>query len=1123
MERFRFKKVCAFILALAMMVSQLGVQGVTVYAAQKTIKSVSIKIGSKNVTKKTVRMTKGSSKMMKVVVKPAASKKSVAFRSGNKKVVQVSKKGKLTAKKAGTAKVTVTVRGKNGKKKSTWVKVKVSKPKQETDEPTRNEDDSTPVPSPTSETEPSPVVSSVPEVTVTPEAVATPEASATPEATVTPAITPYNSAVYVPVSNADKKVEVHDSASLQSELSKASLPGTIIYTSDAKEEITLPAGIKADSTSLIVDAPNATITNKAIFKDITIKAIASDTWIEEAVGNQFNIISKATHMRIGSEASVKQISVNDDAQDGVQDIKIENDGIIQGISVSANVTFKLTGANHTRIPFDVAASAAGMVINTTIPLGVETAAAITLQLRFGAEQMTSVSVPNDTIQAIIQGLGIIPVTNRSDNTTQNVVAAPPVGFDVEDENAVPATITGTVNKAVENGAEVLENAHVFVLPYKTGAVLTETTAIIEDAQKDGTCKEAVTSADGKYTIGNLKRGNYILIVKADDLLDYTQTIVLNQDTYQNEDITMVDTSNARGSIGGCLVDAISGNVNVQLLLELRAGAGNTYGDVVASVRSDAETSRYDFTDLPIGTYTIYVKDTNANKVYSDAAFTVTIPPYSPVTKDLTISRVDTHYEGQIQFILNWEKEAEDGSVSSDLDSHLVGPAVGGNGFFHTYFSDREYYVDSERYADLDRDDVDYEGPETTTVRKTVDGVYHFYIHDFANDDARNTKLTTSRPVIRIYAGDRSLGSYVVPDNGVGNVWDVCTYDTRTSTLTLVNKIYYYPEYETLGDITSAKQYLADRIDAVKNMELQDNAKITDLLADAQSLLDTSDDFTKIAGMISRLRGLENAVEIADVNFTGKKGRYSSDSEEGVSIIKLTGTEAVLPDDLKVIPVSEDAVCTLADSDKEAYVKKVVVANSLTGTEQAYYISYTQYIPQLEEISNLTDGDNYISDWYKEGNYIYVYGAAASLGAPVLHFADDNVTSTYQAIENEEAYVGKFTVSYGEHTREYFVKYTQEKVNIKLTGVTEEGNTISDIDYDWVDIGDDEYKVYYVYGSKEKLGNGTAEGVQFKFNVQPADVKITPVTEADSKWDFVLDVTYMDEVQKVYVKYITDKN
>lgn len=110
----------------------LCMPGTAEAASPKVVKSVSLKIGNKKVTKKTYALTKGKTASLKVSVNPSKAKKSVSFKSSNKKVATVSKKGKITAKKSGTAKITVTVKGKKGKKKTTYVKIKVTAKKSTT-------------------------------------------------------------------------------------------------------------------------------------------------------------------------------------------------------------------------------------------------------------------------------------------------------------------------------------------------------------------------------------------------------------------------------------------------------------------------------------------------------------------------------------------------------------------------------------------------------------------------------------------------------------------------------------------------------------------------------------------------------------------------------------------------------------------------------------------------------------------------------------------------------------------------------------------------------------------------------------------------------------------------------
>lgn len=120
-----WRRCAAFLLAAAFLVTNVAVHPRMVQAASKQIKSVSVKVGSKKVTKKTVTMYSGDSKKLKVSVSPKDAKKKITFASSKKSVASVSNKGVVTAKKSGTAKIKITVTGKDNKKKSSYVKVKV--------------------------------------------------------------------------------------------------------------------------------------------------------------------------------------------------------------------------------------------------------------------------------------------------------------------------------------------------------------------------------------------------------------------------------------------------------------------------------------------------------------------------------------------------------------------------------------------------------------------------------------------------------------------------------------------------------------------------------------------------------------------------------------------------------------------------------------------------------------------------------------------------------------------------------------------------------------------------------------------------------------------------------------
>lgn len=153
------KKILCSMMTLCLIGQSLG--GTNVAAA----KSNAVKL---NITKKKISV--GSSFQLKVKGK-VSRKTVVTWKSSNKKIAVVSKKGKVTGKKAGKAQITVKVGGNN---KKAVCKVTVQKKKNSSSKPvTILTPDSNVVPS-----SPVPGVTDNPTVSQTPASTASPEASA---------------------------------------------------------------------------------------------------------------------------------------------------------------------------------------------------------------------------------------------------------------------------------------------------------------------------------------------------------------------------------------------------------------------------------------------------------------------------------------------------------------------------------------------------------------------------------------------------------------------------------------------------------------------------------------------------------------------------------------------------------------------------------------------------------------------------------------------------------------------------------------------------------------------------------------------------------------------------------
>ncbi|MCR5690834.1 MAG: family 43 glycosylhydrolase [Eubacterium sp.] len=184
MKNTKTKRLLALGLASAMALSSIYMTEGTIGAASKAVKKVILKIGKKKVTKKTYKLKVKKTAKLKVTVRPASAKKSVTFKSKKKSVATVNKKGKIKAKKAGTAKIIVTVTGKNGKKNKTWVKIKVQKASSSTQSTTT----ATSTPSATA----TPAASQTPD----PNAVYTPGPTRTPSKTYVANVNPINQCLY---------------------------------------------------------------------------------------------------------------------------------------------------------------------------------------------------------------------------------------------------------------------------------------------------------------------------------------------------------------------------------------------------------------------------------------------------------------------------------------------------------------------------------------------------------------------------------------------------------------------------------------------------------------------------------------------------------------------------------------------------------------------------------------------------------------------------------------------------------------------------------------------------------------------------------------------------------------
>ena len=922
-------------------------------------------------------------------------------------------------------------------------------------------------------------------------------------------------------------VEVSSFAELTETLA-GELPASIVL--DTEENITYEIP-QADykNVTLVVNAPNATVTNYASFQKVEIRSISADTWIEKATGNTIDLVAAEAHVIVDGEDVAIQVNP------GVSKVNIETNGTVGNITVATGAEIAISGTNLTEIPVD--AKAEGVVLKTSVPVAVTVAQDLTLQMKPGAEN-SKVTIDNESVGLLVQGIGTIPVTNTESGTVTDVVADNVIMEEDGEEEGVKGTITGRVNNAAN---EALQGAVVYVIPYTSSFDQNDIEAAIEAAENQDRCYVTTTAQDGSYTTPEVPYGNYVLILKADNLQTYFQTIIVNQEVVANETIIMMEQTEEVGHVEGILFDAFDASkVPGGIALYLREGANNTTSEVVAQTVT-SELGEYRFENLKPGTYTVQVVDAreNVQQHYVRMSFNVTVLANTTVQANMTVTKT---VEGdQIRFVLTWGKEAE--GIPSDLDSHLIGPTAISGKKFHIYFSDRNYYADGIKYADLDVDDTSWEGPETTTIYEAVEGLYHFYIYDYSNQhNQQNMELANSEGMVKVYIGDRNIATYHVP-NAAGTLWDVCTYDIKTNTLTPVNRVYYHTGNSAnvgMENIDIAKNDLAELIDTYSHYDFGEvlAEEINQKLQEANTYIETETDYTKVREYCTTLtnyfQNLIFSTEVYNVSLEDirsceitRQGQWYYDDEtyeeyklQGYSVISLVGNGSTLPTGNWQISLGdENASYKWADSDKEDFAKLLIVTNSETQAVEKYYIQYQEYVPSMYPI-DISEEGNYISNFYRESirdeefaGIIYIYGENQMISNPVFEFEDLQVQGVYTAVEGAD-YVGTLTVTYGELQKIYQIKYVQQIREPNLQSVTADGAgfVVNSYGWEWDEDTDNEYKVFYVSGTKDKLDGSE----QFTFQYVPDSIM---VTEVEGKpWNYKVEMEYQGFTKYIYIKY-----
>ncbi|MEI3339086.1 MAG: Ig-like domain-containing protein [Eubacterium sp.] len=435
-----------------------------------------------------------------------------------------------------------------------------------------------------------------------------------------------------------KAVETEKSVSSQSELDSALQDANLQVLKIAEKATDLSIGEGSyPNVSLIVNAPQGHIENRAVFRDITIQAISNTTFVEHATGNtiQYEATSGTVQIAEGASATVVVSGTEN------QQLSLVNDGTVSGLQISNAADVAISGASDQMIEVRASEDAENSTISTSKALNINSEAKLSLTLQSGAEN-TIATVTDETKIPEVQGLGSVPVTVLDSGNLETVV-----GENDGTEQSKKVKVSGDVRI----GTEAAPGADVYIIPYSASITAENINDYLTSAL------HVQTDEVGKYQTEDISIGNYYMFVRFEGYMDVLETLVLTSakdEIYYAEAITLIEkTTETTGSLRGTLYDAQTGQrVQGGITLKIRSGKNNLSGDALAETVTLADGS-YQFAELPAGQYTIQVLDNrnDPDGSYVTASFHAVVEAGKDNTANSTITYILS--SDQVRFVLTW--------------------------------------------------------------------------------------------------------------------------------------------------------------------------------------------------------------------------------------------------------------------------------------------------------------------------------------------------------------------------------------------------------------------------------------------------------------------------------------
>ncbi|MBE5906322.1 MAG: hypothetical protein E7277_05945, partial [Lachnospiraceae bacterium] len=172
----------------------------------------------------------------------------------------------------------------------------------------------------------------------------------------------------------------------------------IVLKSSKKETFTIKKGVYS-KTNLTVDAKNADVVNNGNFKSIKVKAIASDTWTENASGNILVINANAGRIIIPETTKLDAIVIKGEnsnfaleiagtvgkvSVESTTNLNVKVSGTIESVEVMRRAEISFDGKTNTIVPIVVNGDANGTKITSNVAVAIDTKSSTEINLEKGA-------------------------------------------------------------------------------------------------------------------------------------------------------------------------------------------------------------------------------------------------------------------------------------------------------------------------------------------------------------------------------------------------------------------------------------------------------------------------------------------------------------------------------------------------------------------------------------------------------------------------------------------------------------------------------------------------------------------------------------------------------------------